>query len=86
MAQLQSDLTGFVDDIEGTLNIIATGSEDEGEEILESLLLQAELVLRDILLVEELLPGGEGLCIAVCEVVRCLQREVDQEHTKHVRG
>lgn len=86
MAQLQSDLLNFVDEIEGTLSLIATGSESEGEGILESLLLRAELVLRDILIVEELLPGGDSLCTAVCEVVKCLQSEVDQENIKHVRG
>ena len=82
----QSDLNDFLDEIEGILNVIATGSEVEGEGVLESLLLHAELILRDILLVEELLPGGEGLCSAVCEIVRCLQSEMDQERLKHVKG
>ena len=86
MAGTQAQLMIFVDEIDEALTEIATGADGADEEVLESLLLRANLVLRDILVVEDMLPGGEVLCNAVYSVIRCLQEAVDEKNLSHMRG
>ena len=86
MAGTQAQLMIFVDEIDEALTEIATGADGADEKVLESLLLRANLILRDILVVEDMLPGGEVLCNAVCSVIRCLQEAVDEKNLSHMRG
>lgn len=82
------ELVDFVDEIDDILTEIATVATADGddEEVLESLLLRANLALRYILVVEDVLPAGEVLSNAVCLVVRCLQEAVDEKKLSHIRG
>ena len=73
MGELHAQLMDFVDEIDGVLRGIDTVTEGADKELLESLLLQASLVLRDTLVIEDL-PGGEVLSDAVCSVARCIYK------------
>ena len=53
MARVHAHLVDFVDEIDGVLREIDSVTERDDEELLESLLLQASLVLRDTLVVED---------------------------------
>ena len=85
MARVHAQLVDFVDEIDGVLTEIDTVAERDDEELLESLL-QTSLVLRDTLVVEDLLPDGEVLSNALCSVVRCLQEAVDEKNLSHMKG
>ena len=86
MAGLHAQLMDFVDEIDGVLRGIDTVAEGADEELLESLLLQASLVLRDTLVIEDLLPGGEVLSDALCSVARCIQEAIDEKKLSHIKG
>ena len=86
MAGLHAQLMDFVDEIDDVLRGIDTVTEGADEELLESLLLQASLVLRDTLVIEDLLPGGEILSDAMCSVARCIQEAIDEKKLSHMKG
>ena len=86
MGGLHAQLMDFVDEIDGVLRGIDTVTEGADKELLESLLLQASLVLRDTLVIEDLLPGGEVLSDAVCSVARCIQEAIDEKKLSHMKG
>ena len=85
MAGLHAQLMDFVDEIDGVLRGIDTVAEGADEELLESLLLQASLVLRDTLVIEDL-PDGEVLSDAVRSVARCIQEAIDEKKLSHMKG
>ena len=55
---------------------------------MEGMLVQAELLLRDVVIVEGLLQPdhGEMLVQAVVDVVRAVRHLVDDCHRQHIRG
>lgn len=77
-------LQSFLTDVEETLQVI----QEEFERNCEGALLQAELLLRDIVIVEELLStcDGEYLVDSVSEVVLAVQDYLDQVYRLRMRG
>ena len=71
---LHQEITGFLREVEVALELMPQNIES-GRQPLDSTLLQAEWLLRDVLILERLLPSpdGEALTEAVTTVVRNLQ-------------
>lgn len=82
---INHDLQEFMLEVEEDLIRIQQVSESEDS---EGILLQAELLLRNILLVEGLLQrqDGELMVDVVVEVIRNIQRVVDECHYQLNRG
>ena len=63
-------------------------STDTPSEDMEGILVQAELPLRDVVIVDGLLQpqGGEVIVQAVVDVVATVRDIVDEHHHQHIRG
>ena len=86
-ASNDEELIEFLLEVEQTILEIQqtfdTTTEDGG-----GILLQAEMLLRDVVLFEGLLhsPGGEVMVQAVADVVRTVQNHVDEGYRQHATG
>ena len=78
------ELNDFFLEVEEAIREIEILSEDmEG-----TLLLQAELILRDIVTVEGLmqLPGGEVIVQAIFDMVKAIRNHMDESYRQHIKG
>ena len=74
--------------IEEAVGKIQRSVETRNEDV-DGILVQAELLLRDVLMVEGLLQPaqiGEMLEEAIADVVRSVQHVVDESRHQHIRG
>ena len=84
-----SELGDFVEEVEAAISRIQTASAQPVDEVgVNGLLWQSELVLRDVILVEDLLPPPDGhlLFSVVSAVVEAVQDLRDECHRTHMRG
>ncbi len=81
---IAGELHGFLVDVEEAIRRIHESTDED----VEGILLQAELLLRDVVRVEDLLPPEEGEIVvdSVTEVVRAIQHLSDESRRQHTRG
>ena len=81
------ELIDFLLEVEETILEIQQSSNTAAADV-GGILLQSELLLRDVVMVEGLLhpPGGEVIIQAVADVVRAIQSHVDEGYRQHVTG
>ena len=83
------ELGDFVEAVEAAISRIQTASTQPVDEVgVNGLLWQSELVLRDVILVEDLLPTPDGHLLfgVVFAVVEAVQNLRDECHRTHMRG
>ena len=81
-------LHDFLMEVEESIIRISQQSHETRREHVEGMLVQAELLLRDVVIVEGLLQPdhGEMLVQAVVDVVRAVRHLVDDCYRQHIRG
>ena len=74
--------------MEEAIREIEQKSDILSEDMEGTLLLQAELILRDIVTVEGLmqLPGGEVIVQAIFDMVKAIRNHVDECYRQHIKG
>ena len=78
------ELNDFLLEVEQSIVQIQQDSENIDEDVL----LQAELLLRDVVMVEGILhpPGGQVIVEAIVDMVKAIQGHVDEGHRQHIKG
>ena len=74
--------------VEDTLVAVEEASNCVEDDVIEGVVLQMELLVRDVVIVAEFMDSelGESLIEAVMEVVVAIQSLADEQHTMHIRG
>ena len=87
-SRMDQVLHDFLMEVEESIIRISQQSHETRREHVEGMLVQAELLLRDVVIVEGLLQPdhGEMLVQAVVDVVRAVRHLVDDCHRQHIRG
>ena len=87
MARLGEELIEFLSEVEECL-VVIQDLLDGTDSDLDGIQQQVEWLLRDVLLVEELLPrrAGEALSLAVSDVFLDVQNRLDAQNSRQTRG
>ena len=88
MVYVRQEIDRFLSEVESVLTDIPALLPSVAVDDVDRLLLSAEWLLRDVLLIEHLLPCpyGSELVDSVCEVVASAQKEADQRKLAKRRG
>ena len=86
-ASNNQELIEFLVEVEQTILEIQQSFDTTTEDV-GGILLQAEMLLRDVVLFEGLIhsPGGEVIVQAIADVVRTVQNHVDEGYHQHATG
>ena len=86
VTDMEQEHDGFLDEVESSLTHIQ--DEVRVNRSLDGLLQQAEWLLRDVVILEDLLPqrDGEILAQAISDVIVDVQYLVDAERSRHLKG
>ena len=86
-ASNNQELIEFLVEVEQTILEIQQSFDTTTEDV-GGILLQAEMLLRDVVLFEGLIhsPGGEVIVQAIADVVRTVQNHVDEGNHQHATG